>query len=144
MTHITTSSSSTFLLPTSCHRRLLVFPIYVIPPPDPGKPWNCLHILTTLGYVWLSTRRTWYVWTYLVRQPLAVVDMRVPWQTSGPILTWQTSRPIVKDVFMMSQRKLFSEVKVGALYVWDSVMFPSTADPSLSCLSKSSERNWID
>jgi hypothetical protein len=22
-----------------------------IPPPDPGQPWNCLHILTTSGYV---------------------------------------------------------------------------------------------
>jgi hypothetical protein len=26
-----------------------------IPPPDPGQPWNCLHILTTSGYV----RFTW-------------------------------------------------------------------------------------
>jgi hypothetical protein len=25
-----------------------------IPPPDPGQPWNCLHILTTSGYVWLT------------------------------------------------------------------------------------------
>jgi hypothetical protein len=25
-----------------------------IPPPDAGQPWNCLHILTTSGYVWLT------------------------------------------------------------------------------------------
>jgi hypothetical protein len=25
-----------------------------IPPPDEGQPWNCFHILTTSGYVWLT------------------------------------------------------------------------------------------
>ncbi len=25
-----------------------------IPSPDAGQPWNCLHILTTSGYVWLT------------------------------------------------------------------------------------------
>ena len=25
-----------------------------IPPPDAGQPWNCLYILTTSGYVWLT------------------------------------------------------------------------------------------
>jgi hypothetical protein len=25
-----------------------------IPSPDAGQPWNCLHILTTFGYVWLT------------------------------------------------------------------------------------------
>ena len=33
-----------------------------------------------------------------------------------------------KDVFLMSQRKLFSEVKAGALHVRDNVMLPSGAD----------------
>ena len=28
-----------------------------IPPPDAGQPWNCLHILTTSGYVWLTCPR---------------------------------------------------------------------------------------
>jgi hypothetical protein len=42
-----------------------------IPTPDPGQPWNCLHILTTSGYVWLT-------WVYLDRRP----------------------NPIVKDIFL--------------------------------------------
>ncbi len=25
-----------------------------IPPQDAGQPWNCLHILTTSGYIWLT------------------------------------------------------------------------------------------
>ncbi len=36
-----------------------------IPPPDPGQPWNCLHILTTSGYVrftWSCSDR-WASWT---------------------------------------------------------------------------------
>ena len=36
-----------------------------IPPPDAGQPWNCLHILTTSGYVWLVV--VYYEW--IKREP---------------------------------------------------------------------------
>ena len=56
--HLLCTLSPTNLLPTVGYLRLRAsccFPAVVktrsIPPPDPGQPWNCLHILTTSGYV---------------------------------------------------------------------------------------------
>ncbi len=64
------SATSYWLIPSmwfpgSCHESMVLFlrvsccfpaekKTRSIPSPDVGQPWNCLHILTTSGYVWLT------------------------------------------------------------------------------------------
>jgi hypothetical protein len=78
-----------------------------IPTPDVEQPWNCLHILTTSGYVWLT-------WTYPDRRPV-----------KDDLLTELVIRDVRNWFFFHPLLQLIESLRLEiSWYCWDSWVVP--------------------